>query len=67
MMMGTNIPKGLEGVEVDETAISLVDGECGVLSYRGINIDELVQRPFDEVAALVATATGLSRLLKQRV
>ena len=55
MMMGTNIPKGLEGVEVDETAISLVDGECGVLSYRGINIDELVQRPFDEVAALVAT------------
>jgi len=49
------IAKGLEGVEVDETAISLVDGERGILSYRGINIDELVEWPFDEVAALVAT------------
>jgi citrate synthase len=54
-MTATNIAKGLEGVEVDETAISLVDGECGILSYRGINIDQLVTRPFDEVAALVAT------------
>ena len=55
MTTGADIPKGLEGVEVDETAISLVDGETGMLSYRGINIDELVVRPFDEVAALVAT------------
>lgn len=47
--------KGLEGVEVDETAICLVDGERGILSYRGVDIDELVERPFDEVAALVAT------------
>ncbi len=49
------LPKGLEGVEVDETGISFVDGERGVLSYRGVDIDELVERPFDEVAALVAT------------
>jgi len=38
------ISKGLEGIEVDETAISLVDGERGVLSYRGISIDALVER-----------------------
>ena len=43
------LPKGLEGVEVDETAISLVDGERGVLSYRGVNIDELVEKPFKNV------------------
>lgn len=54
-MRNDPLPKGLEGVEVDETAISLVDGERGVLSYRGINIDELVEKPFDQVAALVAT------------
>ncbi|MDH3641240.1 MAG: citrate/2-methylcitrate synthase [Gammaproteobacteria bacterium] len=53
-MTEADIPRGLEGVEVDETAVSLVDGDAGVLSYRGINIDQLVDRPFDEVAALVA-------------
>jgi citrate synthase len=54
-MSSDTLPKGLEGVEVDETGISLVDGERGVLSYRGIDVDELVDKPFDEVAALVAT------------
>ena len=54
-MNTTTINKGLEGVVVDETSISLVDGERGELSYRGINIDDLVKLPFDEVAALVAT------------
>ena len=52
------VAKGLEGVEVDETSISLVDGERGELSYRGVNIDELVELTFDEVAALVATGTA---------
>ena len=47
------IARGLEGVVVDTTAISLVDGENGVLSYRGISIDALVDEPFGEVAALV--------------
>jgi len=47
------VAKGLEGVVVDTTAISLVDGENGILSYRGISIDELVDLPFGEVAALV--------------
>jgi citrate synthase len=54
-MLNDPLPRGLEGVEVDETGVSLVDGERGVLSYRGIDVDELVEKPFDEVAALVAT------------
>lgn len=47
------IARGLEGVVVDSTAVSLVDGENGVLSYRGVPVDELVDRTFGEVAALV--------------
>ena len=49
------IHKGLEGVVVDTTAVSLVDGQRGQLSYRGHDIGDLVTRPFAEVAALVAT------------
>ncbi len=45
--------RGLEGVIVDTTSISLVDGDNGVLSYRGMTIDDLVDLPFGEVAALV--------------
>ena len=47
------IAKGLEGVEVDETAISLVDGAAGALSYRGVPIEDLVERRFTEVALWV--------------
>jgi citrate synthase len=50
-----DIHKGLEGVVVDTTAVSLVDGANGQLSYRGHEIGTLVGRPFAEVAALVAT------------
>lgn len=49
------IHKGLEGVVVDTTAVSLVDGQRGQLSYRGHEIGSLIERPFAEVAALVAT------------
>lgn len=49
------IHKGLDGVVVDTTAISLVDGQRGQLSYRGHDIGDLVRRPFADVAALVAT------------
>lgn len=51
------IHKGLEGVVVDTTAVSLVDGQRGQLSYRGHDIGTLVNRPFAEVAALVATGS----------
>lgn len=48
-----NISRGLEGVVVDTTRISLVDGVNGVLSYRGSNVDNLVGKPFGHVASLV--------------
>lgn len=58
-----DIRRGLEGVVVDTTRISLVDGEAGILSYRGVPIDDLVDAPFGEVAALVvddARTAGLA-------
>ena len=48
-----SIVKGLEGLEVDDTKICLVDGTAGQLSYRGKLIDTLVQRPFVDVVSLV--------------
>jgi|GEM_PF-2340814 len=53
MNTSTGITKGLEGIEVDETAISLVDGKRGTLSYRGYPLDTLVNWPFTRVALLV--------------
>lgn len=61
-----DVHKGLEGVIVDTTAVSLVDGQRGQLSYRGHEIGTLVNRPFAEVAALVATGRldpGFGRVL----
>ena len=48
-----DIKKGLEGVVVDSTSISLVDGEAGRLYYRGHPIEKLVKAPFAAVAHLV--------------
>jgi citrate synthase len=48
-----DIKKGLEGVVVDSTSISLVDGEAGRLYYRGYPIERLIERPFAAVAHLV--------------
>src|SRR5713226_5259069 len=48
-----DIKKGLEGVVVDSTSISLVDGEAGRLYYRGHAIEKLVNHPFAAVAHLV--------------
>ncbi len=53
MTTTTGIAKGLEGIEVDETSISLVDGTRGTLSYRGYPLDTLVSWPFTRVAFLV--------------
>jgi citrate synthase len=47
------IPKGLEGVEVDTTSISLVDGQAGRLSYRGYVVEELMSYPFAAAVNLV--------------
>jgi len=48
-----DISRGLEGVVVDTTRISLVDGVNGVLSYRGRNVENLIDKPFGHVAGLV--------------
>ncbi len=43
----------LAGVVVGETAISDVQGDTGLLSYRGIDINDLVDVPFLHVAWMV--------------
>lgn len=48
-----HVHKGLEGVIVDTTSISLVDGEGGNLYYRGYPIESLVQHRFAEALHLV--------------
>jgi citrate synthase len=53
MSQESTVAKGLEGIEVDETAISLVEGAKGRLSYRGIPLDVLVHWPFTRVVLLV--------------
>jgi citrate synthase len=47
------IKRGLEGVVVDDTATSFVDGDAGTLYYRGYPIEELVKYPFAAVAYLI--------------
>ena len=47
------VHKGLDGVVVDTTAVSLVDGEAGKLSYRGHFVEDLVGYRFAEVAHLI--------------
>ncbi len=45
---------GLEGVPATQSSISFVDGQAGVLEYRGIPIEELAQRgTFLETAYLL--------------
>jgi citrate synthase len=45
--------KGLEGIIAGETAISLVEGDIGRLSYRGYAIEALVEQPYLAVMWLV--------------
>ncbi|NJN22033.1 MAG: citrate synthase [Leptolyngbya sp. RL_3_1] len=45
---------GLEGVPATESSISHVDGQLGILEYRGIRVEELAQRSsFIETAYLL--------------
>lgn len=50
-----NFSPGLEGVPIAESAISLVNGEAGRLTYRGYSIEDLTQPgvTFEEVVALL--------------
>lgn len=47
-------PKGLEGIVATNSSICWIDGDVGVLSYRGIDIHELAQHStFEETAYLL--------------
>ena len=47
----------LAGIELGETSISNVDGEAGILSYRGHPIEDLVNKPFMQVVWQVLFGT----------
>ncbi|MEX2374100.1 MAG: citrate/2-methylcitrate synthase, partial [Dehalococcoidia bacterium] len=56
--MTTDTPKlspGLEGVPIAESALSLVEGQAGRLTYRGYSIEDLTQPgvTFEEIVALL--------------
>jgi citrate synthase len=47
-------PKGLEGIVATTSSICFIDGEAGVLSYRGIDIHELAAKSsFEETTYLL--------------
>src|ERR1700721_1763334 len=46
--------RGLEGIVATTSSICWIDGDAGVLSYRGIDIHELAQRStFEETTYLL--------------
>ncbi len=48
------IEKGLEGVVIGKSAITFIDGQKGILRYRGIDIRELAKNSnYEEVAYLL--------------
>ncbi len=53
-MIMTDFFAGLEGVPASKSGVSFIDGEKGILEYRGIRIEELVKKSsFIEVAYLL--------------
>lgn len=52
-----HVHKGLEGVLVDTTSVSLVDGEGGRLYYRGYAVEELARKRFAEAMHLIVFGT----------
>src|SRR6185312_9783472 len=54
LMSNVVAPKGLEGIVATSSSICFIDGDAGVLSYRGIDIHELAQRStFEETSYLL--------------
>ena len=50
----THAPKGLEGVVATTSKICYIDGEEGVLAYRGIDIHQLADHSnFEETCYLL--------------
>ena len=53
-LITTEIEKGLEGVVVAKSSITFIDGQQGILRYRGIDINELAAKSnFEEVTYLL--------------
>src|SRR5713101_1781284 len=53
-LTATHAPKGLEGVVATTSKICYIDGDLGVLAYRGIDIHELADRStFEETCYLL--------------
>ena len=54
MAATTEIERGLEGVVIAKSAITFIDGEQGILRYRGIDINELAAKSnFEETTYLL--------------
>jgi len=54
-------PKGLEGIVATTSSICWIDGDAGVLSYRGIDIHELADKStFEETTYLLAQSRSLN-------
>ena len=54
MSTSTLTPKGLEGVVAAVSGICYIDGERGILAYRGIDIHELASKSnFEETTYLL--------------
>jgi citrate synthase len=54
MSTATTAPKGLEGIVACTSSICWIDGDAGVLSYRGIDIHELASKSsFEETTYLL--------------
>ena len=50
----TQAPKGLEGIVATNSSICYIDGDRGVLAYRGIDIHELAEHSnFEEICYLL--------------
>ena len=50
----TQAPKGLEGIVATTSGICYIDGDQGVLAYRGIDIHELADHSkFEETCYLL--------------
>ncbi len=54
MATTTVTPKGLEGIVAASSGVCYIDGEAGVLAYRGIDIHELAEKSnFEETCYLL--------------
>lgn len=51
--MTNNIQKGLDGILALETKISNINGEEGILEYRGFRIEDLIKLSYDSIAYLL--------------